>query len=310
MNELIAIITIVSTIIFAITSIYGKIIIEDIQNSYYFFLLEIACFVPMLIFVNILIRPDLQYLSSSSDLLMVFFSSIFSFIGYITLYKGFEVGNVSVGGVMLSSRVLLSIPLAIFIGEIYPFFIYVFIFIALCGAILVSFKQGLSIKDFFQFRSSGMNYFIVTLITWAISNTLIRELNNHFSPLLLLLLRISMFFIIAVLTFPYLLKVLGPDKPLKLSRKNLYQVVTYNLIILSAQVLYVYALGVSLTIAEGLGVLEGMFTFILAIGLSKISYFKQYLQEPMERITIIVRTLGVIIATVGALGVVYILQTL
>ena len=310
MNELIAIITITSTIIFAVTSIYGKIIIEELENSYYFFLLQILFILPILFFINLILKPNLTYLTSVSDLLIAFFASIFAFIGYIFLYKGFEVGNVSVGGVMLSSRVLVSIPLAILIGELYPFLTYVFIFIALIGAILVSYKKGLTLKDFFQFKSSGMNYFIVTLFAWAISNTLTRELNNHFEPLLFLFIRIFMFFIIAIITYPYLRSKLTNNQPMYFSKKHIYQVLTYVLILITAQMLYVYALGLSLTITEGLGVLEGIFTFILAISLSKIVYFKNYLQEPLERLTLTVRTFGVLITTIGTFGVLYILQTL
>ena len=113
MNELIAIITITATAIFAVTSIYGKIIIEDLENSYVFFLLQILFIAPVLLVLNIIIRPDLSNLSTPIDLIKVILSSVFSFVGYVFLYKGFEVGNVSVGGVMLSSRVLVSIPLAI-----------------------------------------------------------------------------------------------------------------------------------------------------------------------------------------------------
>ena len=310
MNELIATITITATIIFAVTSIYGKIIIEDLENSYVFFLLQISFISPILLILNIIIRPDLTYLTSPIDLLKVFFSSVFSFIGYVFLYKGFEVGNVSVGGVMLSARVLVSIPLAILIGELYPPLTYVFILIALFGAILVSYKKDLSIKDFFQFKSSGMNYFVVTLFSWAISNTLVRDLNNHFHPLLFLLLRILMFIIIGILTFPYLRSKLAPNIKIKISRRIVIQLTSYVVILVTAQILYIYALGLSLTISEGLGVLEGVFTFILAIGLSKIRYFKEYLKEPLEKITIIIRSLGVVIATLGTFGVIYILHTI
>ena len=310
MNELIAIITITATAIFAVTSIYGKIIIEDLENSYVFFLLQILFIAPVLLVLNIIIRPDLSNLSTPIDLIKVILSSVFSFVGYVFLYKGFEVGNVSVGGVMLSSRVLVSIPLAILIGEIYPPLTYFFILIALAGAILVSYKKNLSIKDFFKFKSSGMNYFIVTLFSWAISNTLVRDLDNHFHPLLFLLLRIIMFIIIAIITFPYLRSKLAPNSSIRLSKRTIFQMITYVLIIVTAQILYITALGLSLTIAEGLGVLEGVFTFVLAIGLSKISYFEEYLQEPLEKLTIIIRTFGVIIATVGIAGVIYILQTL
>ena len=311
MNELIALITITSTIIFAITSIYGKIIIEDIENSYNFFLIQIVLMIPILIIINYLISPDLSNLNSYNDLIKVFLASFFGFFGYIALYKGFEVGNVSVGGVMLSSRVLISIPLAVLlIGEHYPLHIYLFILISFFGAILVSYKKDLSLKTFFQFRSSGINYFLVTLICWAISNTLTRDLNNHFHPLLFLLIRIVFFAIIALITYPLFKSSLAKDKPLKLSKRTFYQVVTYIIIIITAQTLYIYALGQSLTIAEGLGVVEGVFTFILAISLSKLPYFKEYLQEPLQKITIIVRTIGVIITTVGTFGVIIILQNI
>lgn len=310
MNELIALITITSTVIFAVTSIYGKIIIKDVQSSYNFFLMQIILFIPVLTVVNLIIQPDLTYLTSWRDMTKVILASILAFTGYVALYKGFEVGNVSVGGVMLSSRVLLSIPLAIFIGEIYPFFIYVFIFISFLGAILVSWKKGLSVKDFFQLRSSGLNYFLVTLVSWGISNTLIRELNNDFQPILFLYLRMIIFAIIAFFTYPFLKNSLSNGMTIKFTKHSTYQVLLYIFIILTAQIMYVYALGESLTIAEGLGVLEGMFTFVMAIGLSKIRYFKDYLEEPLDKVTLVVRTLGVLVTTIGTIGVLLVLQTL
>ena len=310
MNELIPIITIIATIIFAVTSIYGKIIIKDVQSSYIFFLMQIILFIPVLTVVNVILQPDLTYLTSWEDMNKIILASVLAFAGYVALYKGFEVGNVSVGGVMLSSRVLLSIPLAIFIGEIYPFFIYVFIFISFLGAILVSWKKDLSVKAFFHLRSSGLNYFLVTLVSWGISNTLIRELNNHFNPLLFLYLRMIIFAIIAILTYPLLNNSLSNGMSIRFTKKNTYQVLLYIFIILTAQIMYVYALGESLTIAEGLGVLEGMFTFVMAIALSKIKYFKNYLEEPLDKLTLLIRTFGVLVTTIGTIGVLVILQTL
>lgn len=310
MNELIALITIISTIIFAVTSIYGKVIIKDVQSSYNFFLMQIILFIPILTVVNILIQPDLTYLFSWLDMTKLVLASIFGFTGYVALYKGFEVGNVSVGGVMLSSRVLVSIPLAIFIGEIYPLFIYVFIAIAFMGAMLVSYREDLSIKDFLQLKSSGLNYFLVTLVSWALANTLTRELNNHFHPLLFLYIRIIFFAIIAIITYPILKKSLSNGISLTFNKKSTNQIILYILILLTAQMMYIYALGESLTIAEGLGVLEGVFTFMMAIGLSKINFFKNYLEEPLGQLTLIVRVFGVLITTLGTIGILYILQTL
>lgn len=308
MIESLEIITIISVIIFAFTSIYGKIIIEEVGSSYNFFLLQISLLIPVLLAFNLLIIPDLTYITSVPDLLQLILASILSYIGYLFLYRGFELGNVSVGGVLLSSRVLISIPLAFVIGELYPLLTYFFILVTLFGATLVSWHEGLKLKDFLQFKSSGVNYFLVTLVCWAISNSLTRNLNNHYSPFLFLLIRIFFFTILAIVTYPFMKKILLKGKNLIVSKKLIGMTFIYVLILVSAQFLYIYALGISLTIAEGLGVLEGAFTFLLAVGLSKINYFKDYLQEPMDRITVLVRSVGMLLATIGSLGVILIIQ--
>lgn len=310
MNILIASIVITSTIIFAFTSIYGKILISKITNSWHFFILQTLLSIPILIIINFILKPDIGPLFEPEKIIILLIASLFAFVGFVTLYKGFETGNVSVGGVLLSARVLVSIPLALLLGEIYPLLVYFFIFIALIGAFLVSYNEKLSKNDFFKLKSSGMNYFLVTLVFWAISNSIVRNLNNSVHPLLFLLFRSTIFIIICLILYPILNKKLANNKAISFSSNTLKHAIVYVCILIIAQLLFLQALGESLTIAEGLGVLEGVFTFLMAILLSKIQYFRNYLLEPLERKTLKVRTIGVIITTLATIGVVYILQTI
>jgi hypothetical protein len=82
------------------------------------------------------------------------------------------------------------------------------------------------------------------------------------------------------------------------------RVLVYVFILVSAQALFVYSLGKSLTVTEGIGVAEGAVTFIFSIVVASF-IDNSVLQEPMDRKSLLLRTAGVFLATIGTLGVVF-----
>lgn len=305
MNNLFPIFALIATILFAITSIYGKYIFTKMGSSYHFFLVQLIITGILLFIGNLILIPDISSIYDLKNLFLLILSSFLAYVGFISLYRGFEVGNVSVGGVLLSSRVLITIPLALLIGEIYPSLVYVLIIIAVIGALMVSWTKNLPIKELLLLKSSGMYYFVLTLITWSLSNAVVRALNNAFHPLLFLFIRIIFFAIIALLSHSYLNPRLSPKtKFIKLNRPILLHTLMYSFILLSAQSLFIWALGESLLITETIGIFEGIFTFILAISISLIPYFRNYLNEPLDKLTLSVRSMGTVITTLTTVGVV------
>jgi drug/metabolite transporter (DMT)-like permease len=299
-------IAVFATLVFAVSSIYGRYLIFDTENSYHFYLYQTIVSFLLFFLINVLLIGlniiEITPISLYNSYIIIL-SSMFAFIGFLTLFRGFEVGDVSVGGVFLSSRVLVSVPLAVLvIGEIFPIITYLFIFITLIGALLASYQSSFSLVKIITFRASGTNWFIITLIFWAVSNTLVRELNNEVYPLFFLLIRSILFVFLGIITFPLFNRLLAKGKKMKINYNIVVNTIFYAIILIIAQTSFVYALGENLTIAEGVGILEGVFTVILVISLYKTEFFKKYLFEATDFKTLSIRITGVILAFLGAAG--------
>ena len=137
---------------------------------------------------------------------------------------------------------------------------------------------------------------------WFISNSFVRELNNEVNPFLFLLIRVIIFSVLAFLTFPLFKKIFAEGRQMKINRRIVMHTFFYIIVLIIAQSSFIFALGHNLTIAEGLGILEGVFTFIFVMALAKTKFFKNYLFEPIDRKTLTVRTIGVTLAFIGTAG--------
>lgn len=306
---LIIIIAIISTAIFAFASLFGKYLIQEIGNFYHFVLLQFVFQFLILLLVNIALGIKIEFIFN-----VVFFNpqliigiisaSLFAFGGFFTLFKGFEVGNVSVGGVYLSSRVFISVPIAfVFLGETFSFITYFWIIILVLGAFMVSWEKSLSVKQVLSLKANGANYFVLTLIFWGLSNSIISTIIDEIDPLSFLLIRGFIFLTLALITFPTFNKLLGQNRRVRYTNKTIKYTLLYGIIIVIAQNGFIFALGQSLTLAEGIGVLEGIFTFVFAIFVTKYSNIGKFLDEPTDRLTLLVRITGVLIALFATIGV-------
>ena len=142
MIETYQIVLVISVNLFAISSILGKYLINDSGGPINFLLYQLIIALPFLFVISYF-----EYWKESSiislmtpKLIVAFFLlSLFAVIGYISLLKGFDEGNVSVGGIILSSRVVLSVPLAVFIlSESYEMEVYIAIVISIFGVMIYS----------------------------------------------------------------------------------------------------------------------------------------------------------------------------
>lgn len=307
MVELFVFMALISISLFAISSIISKYIIPTIGGPYRFLLVEmvIGLFFLILFFIYEVINGfDLNKVNNSNILLLITLNAIFTFFGYLCLMIGLSKGNASVGGIVLSSRVFASIPIAfIVIGEKYPVGTYIFIIASLVGAISASWEAGMHFSDLIKLRSPGMRYFVVTAICWGVANVFIRKLGTELPPFIFLTLRQIIMTIIAISLFKYGGKHFE-NEIIVLNKKILSHVLVYVLILLMAQWLFVYSLGRSLTISEGIGVAEGALTFLFSIIFAKF-IDNSVLNEPLDKNSLLVRVSGTIIAGIGTVGIIF-----
>ena len=67
---------------------------------------------------------------------------------------------------------------------------------------------------------------------------------------------------------------------------------------------FLFILGDSVTLSESVSTLEGLFVFVMVVFFSKHSRLRKGLNEPMDRRTLTIRFIGIIIATFGSIGIV------
>jgi drug/metabolite transporter (DMT)-like permease len=236
--------------------------------------------------------------------LIILLTSIFALMGYIAILLGFEKGKASVGGVVLSSRAFASIPLGyIFLDERYPVIVYLFIFVTLVGGITVSWDATLNVGEVVRLKAPGMKYYVIAAICWACANVLISMLDGEIPPFMFLLIRQVIMLSLALLFYRVASRNFDSMNH-AIDFMKVRRVLVYVFILISAQALFIYSLGKSLTVTEGIGVAEGAVTFIFSI---VVAYLidNSVLQEPIDRRSILLRTMGVFLATIGTLGVIY-----
>ena len=251
-----------------------------------------------------IIGTDFSTVFEFNNFIILLISAFFIFLGVITFYYGLNIGHVSVATVVLSGRVLFVIPIGLlFLQEIYPQITYLWIFIIVIGILLVSWDTSMGIKDVLYFK--GTYYYILTNVFWSIANSLIRFLHNdvHFVGIILirLLVLTSLIFLLA----PKLNETFSYPKIERFSLKFTILVTILVLELFLGDLGYIYSLGFSATITEAIGSLQGLFVFVLVLVLSKIKYFKDGLKEPLDNKTLTVRILGMILATIGTVGIAF-----
>jgi drug/metabolite transporter (DMT)-like permease len=291
----------ISITLFAFTTLLTKYVIAGAGGPYRFLTIQLSVGLVIIsvlfviIFRDELIDPDIFH----PDVLTKFFlACLFGFFGFVFLLIGLERGSASVGGIFISSRVIVNIPLAyIFLNEKYHYSIYLFILLTFIGALIVSWSAELSILDVILLKGKGTKYFLITMLFWGLSNIFVTSMGTVISPYHFLAYRQVIFVIAVWVLYPLISKKLDHGTP-KLDRSFVKKLLLYISLALVAQVLFLYALQQSLTITEGLGVFEGVITFIITI------LFAHYvdntiLGEALSKRELGVKFIGVILSITG-----------
>ncbi|MHA1989491.1 MAG: EamA family transporter [Candidatus Hodarchaeales archaeon] len=246
----------------------------------------------ILIFLGI--YPD--EIITLENVILIILSTTFLFFGVVSLYYGLKEGNVSVGGLILSSRVLVSIFLAISIlGEHFPLLIYFWILIIFLGIIFTSWQENLSLIE--GIKNSGSIYFFITIFFWGFANTIIGAINNEVFIITFLLIRLFVMCLLIIILYPSLNSFIGDGEKIHFSFRHMIFVFLFVLIATVGDAASIVALGESVTVAEAIGAFQGVIIFIIVLILSKNIKFKEIFSEPLGKKTLIIRSSGIIIAT-------------
>ncbi|MCE7734316.1 MAG: EamA family transporter [Candidatus Heimdallarchaeota archaeon] len=292
--------------LFAISSIIGKFLINESGGPLNFLMNQLIIALPILVVISYFeFWKDTSIISlMTPKLIIVFFLlSLFAVVGYVSLLKGFDEGNVSVGGIILSSRVVLSVPLAVFIlSESYRIEVYIAIVISIFGAIIVSWDKTLDLKSLFSLKAPGIRWYFLTTISWSFSNFMISYYLDDIPTFTVITIR--QVFMIGFGLIYYFSKFQVYSSIRKPLTMNLFKkIIVYDLIIMAAQAGFIYGLSIKLGVSEAIGVAEGPFTLIYTLLVAKF-IGNSVLQEPLDRKSVAVRLLGAIIAVLGTFGVI------
>ncbi len=307
MVDLTVIAVLISITLFAFTTLLTKYVIAGAGGPYKFLTIQLSmglvvmAILFLIFFKDELIDPDIF----RTDVLTKFLlACVFGFLGFVFLLVGLDKGNASVGGIFISSRVIVNIPLAyIFLNERYQYSIYLFILLTFIGALIVSWSAELSVLDVILLRGKGTKYFLITMLFWGLGNIFVTSIGTVISPFHFLVYRQFVFVMAVWLFYPLLRRKLDHESP-HLDRAFFKKVLLYIALTLVAQILFLFSLQQSLTITEGLGVLEGVITFIVTV------LFAHYvdnsiLGEALSRKEMIVKIGGVILSITGTMLVIF-----
>ncbi|MHA2246229.1 MAG: EamA family transporter [Candidatus Hodarchaeales archaeon] len=303
----------IGTIVISVSFVYSKLVLAQIENPIHMVFLQIAINYILLLIIYfpslLLFGSEMNENLTISNIFIIFCSAMVIFAGLVTFFVGLKEGNVSTGGVIVSSRVIVSVFLAwLFLDEYFPFHSYLFILVVFIGVLIVSWQKELRLKDIFLFKSSGSGWFILAVFFFALGNAFIRLLSNQINILTQLVFRLSFLLIVTLLFYPLLNRKIGDQRSLKETvrkSKLVLQTIIYVILIMIADIATTLAIGESLTITEAIAALEGFFVFILMALIAQNKTLQKALQEPFDRKTLTVRFLGVIIATIGIISFIY-----
>ena len=292
--------SIIAIIIFSGVSILLKYLIPQSGGPVQFTFIQFTISFTLHIFVIIIYSSFFNplYDIDFNQLLLIFLATLFGFLGYLSYMAGLNKGTASLGGVILSSRVFISIPIALILfNETYIPSIYFSILLALIGSIIVSWDDKQSIGSIIKLRAPGIRYFFAAAFLWVFQNLIIRDLNNSIDLILFLTIRMGFFFLFSTIFIYFYLNITNNSFYFP-ERKTISGIILYGVLSLIAQLGLVYALGENLLITETIGAFEGTLTFVFAILFA--NFIKNdFLNEPLSSKIILTRFFGVILSFIG-----------
>lgn len=294
------------TFCYAIDGVSTKLLMQYIKNpiTLMFYQFSLNLFIVFFTFLFLLFTgTNFNSMWNLENLIILIISAILIFSGVVSIYYGLNIGNVSVATVVLSSRVLFVIPIGfLFLGEIYPSMTYLWIGVIVLGVLFVSWEENFSLKDVLSFK--GTYYYLLANVFFAIANSLIRLLDNKVSFVAIVLIRLIVLTSLIELFGSFLNNKFSYPKINKnLSSRFVIIIFLQILIIFIGDLSYIYSLGESVTITEAIGSLQSLFVFIMILLLSKVEHVKANLNEKLDHKTLSVRIFGMLLATIGTIGI-------
>ncbi|MCY3415011.1 MAG: EamA family transporter [Candidatus Heimdallarchaeota archaeon] len=307
MVETYILLALISIVLFAISSIISKFLIEKAGGPINFMAYQFSMGMGLLTLVMIYFiftGFDFSIILNPYVILPLIAASVLAFGGFLFLLIGFNKGNVSVGGVILSSRVFISIPMAyVLMDERFPLMTYIFIFIALVGSIINSWRDGMDLRALITLRAEGMRWFMVTAVFWSLANFMVRYMNDVLPTFVFIFFR--QIILVTLAWISYFVVTRRMDFPrLQVQPDLMKKVFVYALVVMLAQFGMIGALGKNLTITEGIGVLEGSATLVLSLIYARFIN-NEVLDEPLDRKSLIIRITGATMALLGTLGAIF-----
>ncbi|MHA2247626.1 MAG: EamA family transporter [Candidatus Hodarchaeales archaeon] len=304
--EIVIYYSLIASFAFSFGTILSKVALSSIKNRdvALFYQLFINFLFIVALFLGIqLIEPFPFSELTFNDYFILIGSAIFVYIALLFSYLGLERGNVSVGKVVSSTRVGFSIIFAyILLVEVYSPDIYIMILIMLIGVISISWHQELKLKDFITLKGGGIIWFIIAAFFMALSNYLLSSLQNTIVVHVIMLFRLTTLFSISLIHTSWLKFYTKRDMNLKIDRRILGYIIIYVISYIVGDFFLITAFGISLTISEAIMTTQAIITFILILALSQFKSLKDLIAEPLDKKTLLIRFIGIIIAVLATLS--------
>ena len=223
------------------------------------------------------------------DFSLILACSLLGAIGISSLYKGFEVGAISIISPIASSSAVVTVILSlIFLGEKLSYFQGIGVSLAIIGAILASFKFHDIARLGFRKIASGVEYGVIAMFSFGVSFALIGMLTQKFGWFIPVFF-IKIFGLAFIFLFSFFMK-----KELSFPKDS------YKFIIFIA----VFETAAFLSIGAGISLENTSIVYSLASSFPAITIIlaRVFLKEKMEASNIIGAALvvfGIVLLSVG-----------
>ena len=293
--ELFMIAAIFTGFFFALRNIVNKYAIANRMKGLAFFYLLTS--------ITILAFPILSWIISPikipsfNSLLLLFFASVTYFGGSLIFFYALPLNDVTTAGPILSTRPILILPLSfIFLNEFYGYEVIAWIFLIVCGAIMTSWNEGMSLKKIY--RNKTMWLFFITTFLWAMQNIsskpVLQEIDNFNFTGWLHIFSIPLFLV----STPFVLK-----KSEKIDlKKNLKTTLPYailaNAFLFGSFITMFFAMKFSVSLSEALIATHGVFIVTIGFIISQIN--PKLIAEEHTKQTYLFRLIGAFLILIGA----------
>jgi bacterial/archaeal transporter family protein len=292
-----AIFAILSAIIFAISNILEKFIIDKkIKNSLTLFIS--GSFVRIIIVAILAFFVPLSGISFSTILLSVL-AGCLSGLTFIFLYQALVKEDVSrVVAIYHIFPIFVAILAFVFLAEKISWLKGIAILITVLGAILISFK-----KDKLSQKVKIKKVFFVVLgavLAEAILEVIDKHVLTNINPWQLFIIGYTAEFTIALFIFTFFPKIRQETQQIFSRFHNFLPILGMHLIYFLASALFLFAaLFGPITSVSVITTSQPLFVFILTLVLSL--HFPHILEERLDRKTVLVKTISIILIVIGVL---------